>query len=79
MKIKLKGTLLAAGEAANAINGIVNTAQFTYNVTKGAINWYHNRKHHHSIPLSKEQEEHFDKGGTLECEYACGNVLRARK
>ena len=71
----MKKALNAVGETAS----VVNAVQFTYSLVDGAIHWYHNKKHHHSINLSPEEKKHLAEGGTIECEYACGNVLRAKK
>jgi len=72
MNIKLKQTL----KGANTAIGIYNLANFTWKVISGVLHWYHNHQLHHTIELNEAQLRHHEAGGKLECEYACGTVLR---
>jgi hypothetical protein len=74
MKAFIGKSLKACNESAGAINA----ASFTWNIANGVINWYHNHKHHHTIRLTSEQEQHLSDGGTLQVQYDCGNVLQVK-
>jgi hypothetical protein len=72
MRIKVSQPLARINEAA----GVINAAQFTWQVISGVIHWFHKGKPHHTIELNDEQRRHHSNGGAFECEYGCGTTLR---
>jgi len=71
---------LKVSKALNSINtasSVVNAINFTWSVVSGVLHWYHRGEVHHTIKLTEEQKRHLANGGTLECEYDCGTILRA--
>jgi hypothetical protein len=75
MKINVKKGL----RHINTAMTVISAAQFTWGVVEGVLHWYHQGEHHHSISLTEAQRQHLIAGGTLECEYDCGTILRAGK
>jgi len=72
MKIKVNGALSKINTAAS----YVNAANFTWEMGKKVLKWLHLGKEHHSIELNDAQWQHYQSGGTLECHYDCGTILR---